>query len=135
MIDENEYSNSVSEVLEILKYVDDEIIEKIPLEVIKNLKQQKSPTYNPGIDFIKNLKMEDLKKETLVILATLYRDYICEEEERKEIDRMLQEKSELRNKDLNTFKQVAKTESNELVKIEQKKSLWQKITEKFLKWK
>lgn len=138
MIDENEYKKAVSEVLMILQYSDEEIIEKIPLEVIKKLKQDKSSTYNPDIDFIKNLDINNLRKETLTLLASLYRDYICTEEEREEIDEILEKSSKVKCKNEDMFENKQKTEENkpnELMVLEQQKTLWQKIVEKLFKKK
>lgn len=135
MIDE-QYSEAVSEVLEILKCSDDEIVAKIPLEIIKMLNREKSSTYVPNIDFTKDLSQMNLKKETLSLLAALYRDYICTDEERKEFNKILQEYNGSNYKNVDTFEKrqsIQKSEETNLALVKQEKTIWQKMIGKLLK--
>lgn len=136
MIDDEQYSEAVSEVLEILKYSDDEIVERIPLEVIKVLNKEKSNTYVPNIDFTKDLSQINLRSETLSLLAALYRDYICTEEEREEFNKMLHEYNGSKYKNVDVFDKKQNSEKNEetnLALVKQEKSIWQKIIGKLFK--
>ena len=45
-----EYSEAIVEVLEILEYSDDNILEKIPKKLIKFWERNKSKTYKPNLD-------------------------------------------------------------------------------------
>ena len=85
-----EYSEAIVEVLDVLRNLDEETISRIPLSFIRSLNEKKSKTYKSNIDFSKDLKENELKHQTKVILALIYRDYICEtEEEREEFDSKL----------------------------------------------
>ena len=50
-----EYSEAIVEVLEILEYSDDSIIEKIPKELIEFWQRNKSTTYKPKLDHDKSI--------------------------------------------------------------------------------
>ena len=49
-----EYSEAIVEVLEILEYSDDNIIEKIPKSLIEFWQRNKSQTYTPNLDHNKD---------------------------------------------------------------------------------
>lgn len=132
MIDTKEYGEAIAEVIEILQNMDDYYIEKIPLEFIRSLKEKKSPTYEPKIDFTKELNENELKHQTKVILALIYLDYLCEtEEEKKEFRRLLKNPQENTTDIFN--KDVIQDENLDLIPFEEKKSLFQKILNKIFK--
>ena len=85
----NEYSEAIGEILEVLKFMEDELLNKIPLDVIKKLKAQKSPTYINKFDNVLEIDFDKLDEKTKNILAVLYRDYVANEEERVEFYRSL----------------------------------------------
>ena len=60
-----EYSEAIVEVLEILQYSDDNIIEKIPKKLIEFWQKNKSTTYKPNLDHSKSINEMDLKKKTI----------------------------------------------------------------------
>lgn len=82
-----DYREAISETLEILQFADEEIINKIPLEVLQKLNSQKSITYIPKFKEIEGVSEEKISKKAKAILAVLYRDYICTEEEKIEFDK------------------------------------------------
>ena len=129
----NEYSEAVSETLEILKYLDDELLNKIPLEVIKKLKEQKSDSYiNKFEKEIEPGKITDKAKD---ILAVLYHEYIANEEEKIEFDKMLKQ-NDLKGdgKDYTIQKlEEQKNSKEEFLPAVVKKSFIQKIFEKLFK--
>ena len=77
MITSKDLSEAAVDVLEIIKYMDDSLINEIPLDFIKNLKQKSSKTYKSQIDFSKPLEENELSYTTKVLLTLLYRDYLC----------------------------------------------------------
>ena len=85
-----DYREAISEVLEILQLADEEIINKIPLEVLQKLNSQKSITYISKFKDTQKIQEEQISKKAKAILALLYRDYICSEEERKEFDKIVE---------------------------------------------
>lgn len=73
---EEEKKKAYSEVVEILKLVEDEEkMEKIPFEVIELIKNNSDPTYKPTIIKDVPLEQQDLKKETYSILGWIANKY------------------------------------------------------------
>ncbi len=75
IIVEDNYPKAYKEVMEILKYVPDENINKIPKSMIEmfNIKMDKS--YNFKIDISKELEEQNILNETKSIIANIFRDY------------------------------------------------------------
>ena len=73
---EEEKKKAYSEVVEILKLIDnEEKIEKIPFEVIQLIKNNSDPSYQPTIDKDKPLEEQNLKDETYSIIAWIANKY------------------------------------------------------------
>ncbi len=73
---EEEKRKAYSEVVEILKLIDDEKrIEKIPFEVIELIKRNSDPEYKPIIDKEKPLEDQNLRKETYSIIGWIASKY------------------------------------------------------------
>ena len=81
------------EVLEILKYIPIEDYNKIPYEIIENMKLNIDKEYKYAVTHFDNFQEQEMLKETEMILAVLFRDYWATEEQRKKI--FEQEKHEL----------------------------------------
>lgn len=58
---------------------------KISPKFIEFIERNKSKTGNTDIDKNKKLKNQKLRNQTKVLLALIYRDYMCTEEERKQL--------------------------------------------------
>lgn len=137
-----DYKEAVSETLEILQFADEEIINKIPLEVLKRLNSLKSITYTSKYKDTEKIDKEKISGKAKAILAVLYRDYICSEEERKEFDKLLEEKQKSKNNNhnlkeynINRFDlKNTKTELENTLPIEVKKNFFKKILEKVFKY-
>ena len=77
---EEEKRKAYSEVVEILKLIDDEQrIEKIPFEVIELIKRNSDPGYKPVIDQFKPLEDQNLMQETYSIIGWIASKYWNEE--------------------------------------------------------
>ena len=125
-----EYSEAIVEVLDVLRNLDEETISRIPLSFIRSLNEKKSKTYKSNIDFSKDLKENELKHQTKVILALIYRDYICEtEEEREEFDSKLL-KSYKNADEIFTNKQETINTQNKMILYEQESNFFKKIINK-----
>ena len=138
MINEKEYSEAIVEVLDILKHLDDSILDQIPLDFIKALNSQKSATYVSTIDFTKPLNENNLKHTTKVILTLMYRDYLCANKEKEELIKQLSKNEELKNTNYNTDLFKNKTSISDLPKedlslIDVKKNIFQRILDKIFK--
>lgn len=73
---EEEKRKAYSEVVEILKLIDDEQrIEKIPFEVIELIKRNSDPQYKPTIDKDKPIENQNLRDETYSILGWIANKY------------------------------------------------------------
>ena len=126
-----EYSEAMVEVFDVLQNLDEESISRIPLDFIKYLNKNKSKTYKSNIDFSKELKENELKHETKVMLALIYRDYMCEtDEERKEFEDTLAKPSNKVNEIFPTKLEEA-DKKDKMIVFEQEKSMFKKILNKF----
>ena len=99
---ENEKRRAYSEIVEILKKVDEERLEKIPFEVVEMIKNNSDPTYRPEISTEKELEEQNLQEETYSILAWIATKYwgekleeIVETEEiQEDVKKEIKEKTE-----------------------------------------
>lgn len=91
-----DYANLAAEMNILLRYLDDELVEKIPQKIIEFFQDIASPTFRSKIDPRFPLDEQYLLPSTECMLTLLYRQYWCSEEEREELDRMLIESEELR---------------------------------------
>lgn len=145
---------AVAEVLEILSNSEKEITNKIPENFMRFLKENADKEYKVNIDFNNEHWDDTIKKETKVILALIYRDYLVSEEEKirllkEEKERLDKEEQELHEKynPDNLFKNNVTTtkkenieekqeELNNMKMIEVKedswfKKIWKKIISMF----
>ena len=84
-----EYSEAIVEVLEILQYSDNNIISKIPKQLIEFWQRNKSTTYKPNLDHSKSINEMNLKSKTKSIITMIYLNYLCEDAEKKKINLIL----------------------------------------------
>lgn len=73
-----------SEIDEFIGLLTNEQIEKIPLKLRELFKREKDPNYKKGINPNEPIKNQNLKEETLALIALLNLKYWCEDEEEKE---------------------------------------------------
>lgn len=137
------YKEAFTEVNEILKYLGEDLLKKIPKEWIDNIKENMSTSYKLEYDNTKGLNEQKLKQETRAILSVMYRDYICDDDRRKQIiqnDREewfeLEKKKEFGDmeifpqkpvENLNNKLQVVKKQNIMIKIIEKIKIIWRKI--------
>ncbi|MBQ6991846.1 MAG: hypothetical protein IJN50_02885 [Clostridia bacterium] len=80
---EDNFGEAFYEVDKILNLMPKELVEKIPHSFQKIINDNKSTTYNKEIKGLENLNI--LKKETIVILSLIYRDFLCDKTEKEKI--------------------------------------------------
>lgn len=80
---DKEYRQAFAEIYEILGLMPKELTNKIPNKFYEIITQERDKSYNPVIK--EPIENQELKKETLVILGLIYRDFICDEKEREEL--------------------------------------------------
>ena len=83
---EDNYSNAYKEVIEILKYVPKESVDKIPQAMIETFKTKMDKNYNFQININKSFEEQELLEETKAILANIFRDYWATPYQKKRIE-------------------------------------------------
>lgn len=82
---EIEEKNAYKEVIEVLKHVEKEELEKIPKERIKFFEENMNKDYEFKIDETKNFEEQNLMEKTKIILAIIFRDYWATEAQKEKI--------------------------------------------------
>ncbi len=79
-----------SEVYQILNLLGNEYINKLPNSLFNMLKEKREVSYNPQYTDKIPLNEQGIKKETIAVIALLYLNYWCENEnERIELEQIL----------------------------------------------
>jgi len=139
-------SEGISEVLVILKSIDNIYTEKLPQKFKDFLNNNQSNEYEPHIDLSKELKDMNLKKETRNILELMYLNYWSSPEEKEEFmcilnenERKYQEKINEKYNPDNLFKNkkenskiIEEKITEEVALVECHESLFKKIWNKIL---
>lgn len=87
MVSKDEYQMAYVEVLEVLKYLPEVDISKLPASLIKEMTKNKSKQYNFTLDRTKNLNLQ-ISGVSRAILTNMYRKYWATDYERKIINIM-----------------------------------------------
>jgi len=106
-----EYRVAYTEVVEILKYVPDEDVQKIPEEKLVFYKNNMDNEYTYKLDMTKEFEEQEMSEITKAILANIFRDYWAtpyqkekiEAKEKYDLEKLEEEKREKYNPD-NIFK-------------------------------
>ena len=138
-----------SEVYSILNLLGEPFIKKIPKNIYKVIQDTRSLTYTPIYDENISLNKQQIKRETLSMIALLHLNYWCDtEEEKANLNQMLKQndykyQNKLKEK-YNPDDMFKKQKKKEIVEnedtvamVEYKKSKFKKIIEKikdFLKF-
>lgn len=97
---EENSSLAYSEVYEILKFIEDEYVNRIPKRIMDFFEEERDKEYKPIINVNISLDDQNLKRETMVLLAILNYNYWCDsEEEKKEIQKELIRNSKLKEQE------------------------------------
>jgi len=139
-----EFSEACTEINEILKFLDESEVQKIPYDVRKKFDEFQSKEYIWHINSNKRLDEQELKKETKDILVDLYVKYWCTDEDRKEVNEILKDNYEKKHseyrqkynpddifKTKNKSKNYNQVQNTEIVQY--KESLFKRIINKFNK--
>lgn len=110
MIDER-YKKAYKEIVEILKHVNKEDVNKIPKEMLEMFKLNQDKNYNFKIDVTKSIDTQNISKETKAILANIFRDYWATDYQR---DRII--KKEIQERELLEEKKREKYNPDKLFK-------------------
>ena len=135
-----EYSETITEVLDILKHTRKEDVDKIPPKFMDYLKENASKTYKPKLDHTKKIEDMQLKPKTKAILAIIYIKFWCDSEKKKEINntlknneieyqKQLKEKYNTDNIFKNKASQIEKVD-NSVAMVEYKESIFKRFIKK-----
>lgn len=121
-----EYAMAYKEVIEILKYVPDEDVAKIPKEKLNFYKENMDIDYNYKIDKEKEFEEQEMSDITKAVLANIFRDYWATPYQRERIlakekydlEKLEEEKREKYNPD-----DIFKNRNKEEIHIEQNNNL------------
>ena len=80
----NVYRKAYTELNEIFNSALSFEIERIPVNVLENMRNQRDIEHNWSYDYSKNLMDQDMMDETKALLVEFYARYLCPEEDRKE---------------------------------------------------
>ena len=140
-MENKEYANAYSEVLEILKNISKEDYEKVPSEKIDLFEKNANKNYNFQYDTNLTLDEQNVSKRAKAIIAILFRDYWATPEQREKIlakqnyDRIQIEKNKQKQYNVdNIFKnkeRKVETVENSVSMIEYKESIFSKIKKWF----
>ena len=78
-----EYREAFSEVNEIFKLMPKELVNRIPKKFREMIEEEKEEKYYPNIQ--EPLEEQKLRNETIIILGIIYRDFLCDENERRKL--------------------------------------------------
>lgn len=106
-----DYAMAYTEVIEILKYVPEEDVKKIPEEKISFYKRHMDKEYDYELDMTKEFEEQDMSEITKAILANIFKDYWAtpyqkeriEAKEKYDLEKLEEEKRQKYNSD-NLFK-------------------------------
>lgn len=132
-----------AEIDNFIELLDEYDRNKIPKKLREFFKREKDNNYTKQIDFNRPIKKQNLKKETITLIALLNLKYICEDEKEKEILQKIYQKNEekyqeeLRQKydEDNIFKNRMKENdkkdvTEQLAMVEYKESFFKKVLNK-----
>ena len=86
---------SITEVLEILKYMDKSYTEKIPKKFIRFLQDNKDASYIFELDYTKSIPDYNISKETKKLLGVIYLKYWSNLEQQKEYLQILDKNQQI----------------------------------------
>ena len=108
------YPKAYREVVEVLKYVPIESVNKIPKDMIEMFNEKMDKTYNFSIDIYKKFEEQKLLDETKAILANIFRDYWATPyqkeriEQKEQYNRNKEEELKREKYDINVFHKIEK---------------------------
>lgn len=123
---ERAYEEAFTEVDEILKIMPIDLVSKIPVQFRQTISENKATNYKVIIK--EPLEEQKLKKETIIILGLIYRDFLASPEEREQLQ--LKDAEELKK-----IEQEMKEQydiENIFKKKKEKKALEEELTSKDL---
>ena len=103
-----EFTQAAVEINSIFENMSDDILSKIPVKIRNFFKEVASKDYIFNYDNSKSLDEQKILPKTKGILALLYRDYICDENDKAEFYEAYNELKNIKEKEKYDFDNVFK---------------------------
>ena len=97
-----DYNKRLTEVSEILKYLDEEDYNKIPKDFIELIENNKDKEYEWQYDETKSLKEQDVSRDTIVILSYINMEYLLNDEQKELMKKIYELNDEKRRQEEKT---------------------------------
>lgn len=128
-MDEN-YRQALTETSEVIKFMSEELVKKIPKDILSLIEVNKDENYK--VNILPNVPIyeQNIKKETQGILAVLYREYLCDENECKRLQKEEKEYFERKysvDKLFENRKKTKEIESNNEIVVVKKENIIEKL--------
>lgn len=143
---EENYHKAYKEVIEILKYVPKESVNKIPKTMLETFEKKMDKDYVFNVDINKTFEEQNLLEETKDIFAVIFRDYWATPYQRERIkakekyDRQKIEEEKANKYNPNNIFKKEKSKMNtvenvipNIQMVEYKENIFMKILKKFIK--
>ncbi len=136
-VKEKEISKALSEVDFILKYTDENLRKKVPQSFWDYIEENKDEEYQVTLDLNLPLENQNLREDTVNLMAIIYRNYFCTVDEKKEYDEILNQ-NEQKYQEKYSYENLFKSNKIEEEQIEdvqmieyKEETVWIKIVNKF----
>jgi hypothetical protein len=138
-----------SEVYSVLNLLGDSYIKKLPTSLYNMIQEERLETYTPTYNSIIALEQQDIKRETLSMIALFHLNYWCNsDEEKKELREMFRKNDEEHQAELrekynpdNLFKKKEQTVEEKEIKQEnmqlieyKEENIFKKILNRIMKF-
>ena len=130
----DEYKIAVTELLDIFNHLPEETIKKVPKKLIEFFQNNKITDYKCEIDYSKGLDKLDLRPKTKALLAMVYKNYLCDENQRENFEKILIQNEEEYQKELRKKYSPEKNFENNTKKYEELKAEEKQLMEYKEKW-
>lgn len=130
-----------SEVYSVLNMLGDNYIKKLPTSLFNMIVEEKKQDYNPIYNSKKNLEEQNIKRESISMIALFHLNYWCDsEEEKKQLNELFKNNYDKKQADMrekynpdNIFKKEPEIE-NDVAIIEYKETIFSKFLNKIKKF-
>lgn len=129
-----------SEVYQVLNFLGNEYIDKLPKSLVNMLEKKRDINYEPKYTEDIPLNKQNIKKETISIIALLHLNYWCENENEKfELKQIFKNNEDMYENELrkkynpdNIFKKHVQEKiiKNEVALVEYKESIFKRVINK-----
>ena len=124
------YKQALAETSTVINFMNEDLVKKIPKDILSLIEVNKDKNYKVNILPEVPIYEQNIKKETKGILAVLYREYICDENERKRLKKEEKEYFERKysvDKLFENRKKTKEIENNNEIVVLKKENIIEKL--------